>query len=132
MTGTLIIIIIFAALLCLSVFALGFEIADNRNKKEMEDTFLGLCTSEEEKEHVKIKIKMIREVGKSTIQMLILTIAIAIFVLSINLWAYRNCAMESLKTGKFGCEEVVRTRTKGDQVKVDTTYNFYRIKPEKK
>lgn len=132
MTGLLIFIFLFATILCLSAFALGFEIADKRNKKETEDTFLGLCTSEEEKEDVKLKFKMIREMGKSNIRMLIFTIAIAIFVLSISLWAYRDCAMESLKTGKFGCEEVVRTRTKGDQVKVDTTYNFYRIKPEKK
>ena len=131
MTTSLIFIILFTVLLCLSTFTLGFEISDEQNSKETEDTFLKLCTSEEEKEEIKFKFKMIREMSKSNIRKMVFSIAISIFLLSMNLWMYRDSAMENLKTGKFGCEEVVRTRTKGDQVKVDTTYNFYRIKPEK-
>ena len=129
MTASLIFIILFTTILCVGAFALGFEISDKQSTKFSEDILLNL-SSEEEKEETKFKFKMIRDTVNHSIRMLIICIAFSIFMLILNLLDYRDRAMESLKTGKFGCEEVVHTRTSGDQVKVDTTYNFYRIKPE--
>lgn len=131
MTTTLVFIIIAIVLLCATAFALGCEIMDMRNSKDKEDIFTKLARSEDEKEDLHLKFEMVRGLSKSNISMFSLSMLILGIIFAVNIWEYRNYAMESLKTGKFGCEEVVRTKTKGDQVKVDTTYNFYRIKPEK-
>ena len=132
MLEILIFIILFVVLMCATALALGYEIADKRHEKESRDIFRKLATTEEEKSEIKFKFDVLNDLCASNIRKLVFLLFIIASLFALNLWAYRDSAMESLKTGKFGCEEVVHTRTRGDQVKVDTTYNFYRIKPEKK
>lgn len=132
MLGSLIFIILFVVFMCATTFMLGYEIADKRNGKELRETFNNLATTEEEKGEIKFKFNMLNDLCATNIRMLVFSLVILAPLFALNLWGYRDCAMKSLKTGKFGCEEVVITRTKGDHVKVDTTYNFYRVKPEKK
>jgi len=103
---TIVFIVLFVLMLCESFFALGRKISSDKHMKEK---FELLDYSD-----------------------LIFCIILSGILLAINIWGYRVEGMDGLKRGKYGYEEVVRTKTKGNVVKVDTTYNFYRIKPEKK
>ena len=131
MLATLIFIILFVVLTCTISALIGFEIADKRNAKETRDMFNRLATTEDEKHEIKFNFDALNDLCASNIRMLVFTLVLSALLFALNLWGYRNSAMENLKRGKFECEEVIRTKTRGDQVKMDTTYNFYRVKPEK-
>ena len=111
---------------------LGYEIADSKGMKELKNMSLLLAANEDEKSDVKTKFEMISELSKANIRNCIFFLIFFGFMFGVNIWGYRDETLGAFKSGKLGCEEVVHTRTKENQVKVDTTYNFYRIKPEKK
>lgn len=131
MLATLIFIILFVVLMCANSVMLGYEIADKRNEKELSEIFSNLATTEEEKSEIKFKFNVFNDLCASNIRLAVFSLVILASLFALNLWVYRDSAMENLKRGKFDCEEVIHTKTRGGQVKVDTTYNFYRVKPEK-
>lgn len=123
--------VLFALLLCVAFFALGHEVASDKHAKETFEMVNKLALNDEDKKLNNEKRKFYKDLSEQTYIYLFFTILLLMAMLWLNIWAYRHEGMIGLKKGKYGSEEIVRISTKGDEVKADTTYNFYRIKTEK-
>ena len=128
---TIVFIVVCLALIAAAMFIIGFEVSDIKHFKDTEELVTKI-SNDDEKESWGMRFKTLHELSKNNIRMGIFIVAMMSALLAFNIWSYRDQGMDGLKRGKYGYEEIVRTKTKGGEVKVDTTYNFYRIKPEKK
>lgn len=128
----IIFIVLSVLMLCGVFFALGHEIASDKHVKENFEMLDKLTLDDEERKLNNEKRKVYKDLSKQTYVCLFLSILLIMLILVPNIWDYRHKGMEDLKKGKYGSEEIVRIKTKGNEVKADTTYNFYRIKTEKK
>ena len=119
-------------MLCGGFFALGHEVASDKHMKENFEMLDKLASNDEERKINNEKREFYKDLSKQTYLCLFISILLIMLILGLNIWDYRHEGMIGIKKGKYGSEEIVRIKTKGNEVKADTTYNFYRIKTEKK
>ena len=111
---------------------LATSIQEMKHEKELQDIFLPLAQTEEEKREIKAKFSYLREMGKSAIVPIVISLVITGAFLVCLVFDFRDDSITKYRQGKIYSEDTERVTTRhGEVVKVDTVYTYHIVKNKK-